>query len=235
MKPKVPITLVIADTGPLISLAVVDRLDLLQSFGSPVFVTDAVMYECTRLEDRPGAARLREWFEKSGENQHRIIKTPFGPAYLEAMELERQGHSGAAKNFGEWATSWSMDNIDALLKHMKLHPGRHFGLILAEDKAYLNGVEPHDKVPSNAHFLSTRAFFSALALMGFIPSASDLVHEVKAKGRPSFAKNTIDRPVKTEDFETDYMVNLRNMRERQRRERVERTRDVDGGSPMKPR
>jgi predicted nucleic acid-binding protein len=42
MTVKVPITFVIADTGPLITLAIADRLDLLQSFGTPVFVTDAV-------------------------------------------------------------------------------------------------------------------------------------------------------------------------------------------------
>lgn len=51
-----PVTLIIADSGPLISLAVIDRLDLLQSFGRPVFVTDVVMHECTRLVDKPGAA-----------------------------------------------------------------------------------------------------------------------------------------------------------------------------------
>lgn len=208
-----PVTLIIADAGPLINLAVVDRLDLLQSFGTPVFVTDAVMYECTRLASRPGADRLRQWFDMTGGNQHRIVKTPFGPAYLEAVELEAKGIEGAAKNFGEWATSWTMENVDALFRDMNLEPGRHFGLIISDDKDYLNGRPPHDKLPPNTHFLSTRAFFVALEGLGLIPSAEDLRESIRQSGRPQLAKSLIDRPYKEAGLQSDYKQRMQDIRD----------------------
>ncbi|MDM9626136.1 hypothetical protein QTL95_09520 [Rhizobium sp. S152] len=209
-----PVTLVIADTGPLISLAVVDRLDLLQSFGAPVFVTDAVMYECTRLTSRPGADRLRAWFDVAGGNQHRIVKTPFGAAYLEALALEAQGIEGATKNFGEWATSWTMDNIDALFRDMLLEPGRHIGLIISDDKDYLNGRPPHAKIPPNTHVLSTRAFFVALEGLGMIASAEDLRESIRQSGRPQLAKSLIDRPFREVGEQSDYRQQMQDIRDR---------------------
>jgi hypothetical protein len=209
-----PVTLVIADSGPLISLAVVDRLDLLQSFGTPVFVTDAVMYECTRLSSRPGADRLRAWFEVAGDNQHRIVKTPFGAAYLEALALEAGGIEGATKNFGEWATSWTMDNVEALFRDMRLEPGRHIGLIISDDKDYLNGRPPHDKIPPNTHVLSTRAFFVALEGLGLIASAEDLRESIRQSGRPQLAKSLIDRPFREAGEQSDYRKQMQDVRDR---------------------
>lgn len=208
-----PITLVIADTGPLISLAVIDRLDLLQCFGTPVFVTDAVMYECIALASRPGSDRLREWFESGGGNQHRIITTPLGAAYREAEKLVVQGHADATRHFGEWATSWALDNIDVLLKDMKLNPGTHFGLVLAEDNDFLNNKVPFAQIPANTHVLSTRALFVALERLGVVPSAEDLRESVKRSGRPKFSKSLIDRPYKDAGVQTDYEGRIRETRE----------------------
>lgn len=205
MTKLVPVTLVISDTGPLISLAVIDRLDLLQAFGTTVFVTDAVMHECLRHADKPGAARLQKWFEDVGSNQHSIVKTPFGPAYLEAVRQEEQdGVEGATKNFGEWATSWVMDHLPSLLKQMRLNPGDHFGLILSEDNAYLYGKRTAQGSSRQHPFLSTRAFFFALEKAGFIPSAENLKQEVKSSGRPNFSNGLPDLPFKGRGFQTDY-------------------------------
>lgn len=77
-------SLVVTDTGPLISLAVIDRLDLLDSFDRPVLVADVVMYECTKMQDKPGAGRLRDWFMTfdryswSGRASHILIETQIG-------------------------------------------------------------------------------------------------------------------------------------------------------------
>ncbi len=226
-----PVTLVIADTGPLISLAVVDRLDLLQSFGTPVFVTDAVMYECTRLSSRPGADRLREWFDVAGGNQHRIVKTPFGAAYLEALALEANGVEGATKNFGEWAASWTMDNVEALLRDMRLEPGRHIGLIISDDKDYLNGRPPHDKIPPNTHVLSTRAFFVALEGLGLIASAEDLRESIRQSGRPQLAKSLIDRPFREAGEQSDYRRQIQRVRDRDQKRAVSDPGPDDKGDP----
>lgn len=227
MKRKVPVSLVIADTGPLISLAVADRLDLLQSFGAPVFVTDAVMHECIRMQSKPGAEKLAEWFRRLGGNQVRMIATPFGPAYLEAARLEDAGFEKSTKNFGEWATSWVMDNLDAMMSQMQITPGTHYGLVLSEDKDYMNGVPPHDRLPKNTHFLSTRALFVALERLGLIPSAEDLRQAVRDGGRTTFSRSLIDRPYRSAEIQTDYEQNMRAASEDRVREFEVRARKSD--------
>ena len=238
MTSEVSITFVIADTGPLISLAVADRLDLLQSFGTPVFVTDAVVCECLRMSSKPGVDRLRDWF-RDHSNEVKIVETPMGEAYRKAAKLEDDGFDNPTKNFGEWASSWVMENVSALLPQLKLNPGRHFGLILSEDNDYLYGRPPHHKVPANAHFLSTQAFFVALERMGFIPSARDLRKTVQNNGRPQFAKSLADNPFKGNGVRTNYQSNLERVRineeraERARQRSAAREDDADGG--YKPR
>ena len=73
---KKPVTLIVADAGPLISLACADELGLLQSFGQPVVVADVVRMECTKKIDAPGQSRLIHWFETGGGNQFRNCAPP---------------------------------------------------------------------------------------------------------------------------------------------------------------
>ena len=216
-----PITLVIVDTGPLISLAVIDRLDLLQWFGTPIFVTDAVMYECIALPESPGADRLRDWFERGGGNQHRIISTPIGAAYRDAKKFVDQGHSEATKNFGEWATSWALNNLEALLGQLKLNPSPHFGLILSEDKNFLNNQHAHAPVPDRTYVLSTRAFFIALQALGAIPNAESVRDQIKKSGRPNLSKAIIDRPYEESDFHTDYQTRVSELADQNKKVEAE--------------
>ena len=66
---KKPVTIIVADSGPLISLACADELELLQAFGRPVVVADVVRAECTRNLGVPGEGRLAHWFGGKGANQ----------------------------------------------------------------------------------------------------------------------------------------------------------------------
>jgi hypothetical protein len=203
-KPNIkPVTIIFADSGPLISLALIDRLDLLQSFGRPVFITDTVVHECTRLIEKPGAAPLKEWFENKGANQYRLIETPLGDAYLKAVELSEQGIPNSAKNFGEYSIHWALSNIEALANAMKIPKGDHFGLVLSEDKGFLNSSPP-----PNAHLLSTRAFLITLTEVGLIADAENLRAEIKAAGRTGLSKSLIDKPLKTDGLQTDYRLNF---------------------------
>ena len=220
-----PVTLIIADTSPLLSLAVIDRLDLLQSFGAPVYVTDVVKYECLRYEDRPGADKLREWFNAGGGNQHRVVPTAFGPAYLAARKMEEDGTvANATENLGEGSITWTLDHLEDLARSMGLNPGDHYGLVLSDDNDYANAVPPH-KLPSNAHLLSTRAFFVALARLGIIESANDLREQVKAGGRPRMSKALLDRPAKTGAGVTDYQEGIKRAQD------VDKAEDKDDHIP----
>ena len=56
---------IVSNSGPLISLARIDRLDLLPELFGNVVVPTAVFHELTRDLDRPGASALRgaEWLQ----------------------------------------------------------------------------------------------------------------------------------------------------------------------------
>ena len=62
---RLPIQVVISDTGPLISLAACGQLDLLGEFQRPVRVPDVVKAECLRYPEKIGAATLAEWFSSA--------------------------------------------------------------------------------------------------------------------------------------------------------------------------
>jgi hypothetical protein len=69
------INLVIADAGPLISLASAKRLDLLTCFDRPVKILDVVKEECLVKPGAPGETELRQWFS-TNSNDAEIVPSP---------------------------------------------------------------------------------------------------------------------------------------------------------------
>ena len=65
---------VIPDTGPLISLARIDRLDLLDGLNSQILITDAVEFGFMNgREDTPDLANIEDWIARGGNRlRHRI-------------------------------------------------------------------------------------------------------------------------------------------------------------------
>jgi hypothetical protein len=58
--------LVIPDSGPLITLGLINRLDLLNRFNCAVLIADMVEYEIKRGPDTaPDKAAFIKWFDKS--------------------------------------------------------------------------------------------------------------------------------------------------------------------------
>jgi predicted nucleic acid-binding protein len=53
---------VLADAGPIIALATIDRLDILRVLPTPIFVTPEVMSEITRPPGKPGEQAILESF-----------------------------------------------------------------------------------------------------------------------------------------------------------------------------
>lgn len=103
-------TVVLADTSPLIHLAVVDKLDLLFEFGK-VVIADVVELEAAFDVDKPFAREIRTWIEahgESGDGRIEIGNTELGPLY----ELALKTGVGRPNNAGERAiVDWLADNI----------------------------------------------------------------------------------------------------------------------------
>ena len=92
------ISAVVPDAGPLISLGLVGRLDLIDRFNSQILITDAVRTEL--LEGRPSAPEreaLAGWIAAGG-NRLRIVETPSGSLLQRAFDRlkyvpeDRLGH-----------------------------------------------------------------------------------------------------------------------------------------------
>lgn len=190
---KKPVTVVIADAGPLISLACADELSLLQSFGRPVLVTDVVHAECTRKVGAPGEERLSHWFDVGGGNQFKEVKTPFLGEFQKAVQQEISGEDPeASRGMGDATITWLIKNVDRVKTtdgvRMNFLPNEII-LVLTEDGTYGDVVLRGHRV----HVLSTRQWLHALQELDIIDSANDVISEIQA-GRRRVSKYKADRP-----------------------------------------
>lgn len=96
---KLPVRVVIADTGPLVSLAACGRLDLLGEFLQPVRIADIVQAECLRFPDKPGAGTLGYWFDSS-KCPVEVVTTPFLPIWRDAVAAENADLAGGRQSLG---------------------------------------------------------------------------------------------------------------------------------------
>ena len=70
--------IVIPDSGPLMSLGRINRLDLLDRFACPILITDMVADEVLRgMPGAPDALVFKDWFEHRG-NQIQTVETSIG-------------------------------------------------------------------------------------------------------------------------------------------------------------
>jgi predicted nucleic acid-binding protein len=191
---KRPVTLIVADAGPLISLACADELRLLQSFGHPVVIADVVRKECTRKFGAPGEARLSQWFETAGGNQFKELDTPFLDVFTKAMAKEASGEDPEATvGLGDAAISWILKNLSRLkaVDGQSLSVGpNELALVLTEDGPYGDGPI---LMKRHAHVLSTRGWLKTLERLGLIPSYKAVIDEIQKGGR-HVGRYMADRP-----------------------------------------
>ncbi|MEJ0052509.1 MAG: hypothetical protein WDN02_15130 [Methylovirgula sp.] len=178
-----PITLVVADSGPLISLAIAERTDLLNLFGVPIHVLDIVREECLRKPDSPGEPELKHWFA-GNKDKIDIIKSPIIGAYHEAVEREIAGiEPHATEGLGDAAISWF------IVQAPRRYGSETISLILTED-----GPFGDTRLDRSVHVLSTRPFLQTLENMNLIPSAQTIISDIEAKSGRRVARYAADRP-----------------------------------------
>lgn len=177
-----PISLVVPDAGPLISLATADRLDLFDRFAVPVATLDVVKGECL-FKDWPGKANLERWFGRN-EAAIEIIESPIMPIYLAAIESERRNEDPhATKGLGDAAISWFVAKAPFMRKPHTTT------LVLTEDAAFGDS-----RLGRDVHVLSTRAFLQTLENLGVIESAKAILTDIEQNGGRRVAPYQADRP-----------------------------------------
>lgn len=177
-----PVDLVIPDSGPLISLARADRLDLVEVFNRPIVIADIVRLECLKKPSAPDYPVLARWFARIG-NRARVVATPMREPYEAALERERAGDVRATSGFGDATLSYMLRRLDDFAA-----PGT-IPLVLVEDEGASRLLSRFER----AHILSTRTWLIALERAGVIPSAGDVIGEIAHSGR-EVSHLQIDRP-----------------------------------------
>ena len=94
---KGPDDLIVTDTSPLITLAVVDQLHVLTLPKIRIVIPDAVFVEATRYERAPGASRLIEWVA-----EHDALVT-LRPTETGVDQLNRLKEGRSIRGMGETA------------------------------------------------------------------------------------------------------------------------------------
>jgi hypothetical protein len=180
------VTLIVADAGPLISLACADELRLLQSFGHPVVIADVVRKECTRKLGAPGEERLSQWFETAGGNQFKELDTPFLDVFTKAMAKEASGEDPEATvGLGDAAISAGCHldlEHDIGQRHAVDVVGDAICLVLDDQLAFLR-VEPDlHAAPDRRRILGDVENLGLLCFQCVLPPG-------RQPGRPWFAQS----------------------------------------------
>jgi hypothetical protein len=200
LKKSQRIEIVIADAGPLISLARVDALETLLVFKDNVslVITDFVEFEVTRHRDKHAdAQRICEFISRYAGIVE-IQETSIGKTMKQMVQMRELFEENETfrqlmlsnntvppiipKDIGELS-------IVSYANEMITNPPGVPILILAEDDFFLHSGSA---LPGNVHILSTRAFLETLYELGQIPAAKVLWETIQNK-RPGVNTAYVDR------------------------------------------
>jgi len=188
--------LVIMDAGPLIKLALADRLDLLLCFRRHVFIPDEVEFEAVEKyawENRtvlsPDKLRLKAWIEqRTEEGRVSCPQTLIGEIAKSKRESgayapDKKNHR---RNTGELAAHDFFNN-----RELWGHKGDP-ALLLMDDRLGLNSVKLQNL---DVHLLSTYAMLVVLEREHFVDSAAEVWRAVESN-MPTAERIQVDESVR---------------------------------------
>ncbi|MCX2862591.1 hypothetical protein OOZ63_12145 [Paucibacter sp. PLA-PC-4] len=199
------IKIVLPDTGPLITLAHANALELLLAFDADqvqLVVTDMVEFEATRLRStHEDAQRIASFIEK---NAGRIVieKTNFGQSAISAArQHERYAESQQIRDYFA-ANGWPPPpavppntgelSINSYVAGLIGQPPGPPCLVIAEDDFFLRSTP--GALPGNAHIISTAALLAKLEELNPKLKARDVLDAAKHyKGRDP-NRTEVDQP-----------------------------------------
>ena len=199
MTAKRPIRLVIPDTGPLISLAAGDALDLLLLAREDVRIvlTDMVEFEATRRADEyVDGAKIRQFLMYHAQRIE-VLPTTIGQMALPDMHrrLDQGESAQMPKDIGE------LSIMNVVISLRTANPGDPTLVLIEDDWFTANAYA----VPGNIHLLSTAAFLDGLEQAGVLPSAAEVRMRIQHQ-RPSFRSEwRVDLPAPKIEAGTEWV------------------------------
>ena len=157
--------LVIPDAGPLNSLWVADRLDLLLRLDMPIVVVDAVYDEVTSDLHYPRDAAVKEFVEAN--------RPPFVIEQTDIGTYERERRRAGKprkRNVGELAMMDFISDDGGVRRYLESNDPL---LVLYEDR----GLRVFQR-PPNMHLLSTVGLLRGMEKVGVIRSADAIIGEM---------------------------------------------------------
>ena len=162
-----PFTLIVADTSPLITLALANSLDALLRPSLPVNIPDAVYIEATRVGGAPGAEHIVDWINLHLD-QVRLIPTEIG------IDQQRRLEDGRSiRAMGELA---ALEVLDRTLRA----DAAAEALLIFEDS---DVSRRRAVLGERASLITTGDFLRELEGAGFIQSTDFILDAAAAQGR----------------------------------------------------
>ena len=158
--------ILLADAGPLITLAYADALDLLLAPGWSVQLVDMVVHELERNET-PTSQKITAWIK---QHDIPVLHSEIYQRYRKALAA---GETPRKSNLGELATQEVMNQF-------VLREPPQTGVFLFEDHKI---ARAGFVLPENCRKVSTRAFLLFLQQHGWIESAADIESRAIRAGR----------------------------------------------------
>ncbi|APW47619.1 hypothetical protein [Rhodoferax antarcticus] len=157
------LSLIVTDSGPLITLAVAEALDVLFMPGLPVIVPDMVRHEVIADLSKPGALLVADWIRAN--NSHRLTVAPT-EVFEEFMLLKSINPATKTKNRGEQAAA---EVLATVLE------GQDFGAVLVFEDSAVRKTNFLLRLPDAVVVASTSEFLFGLQSRGVIASAQAIL------------------------------------------------------------
>ncbi len=161
--------LLLADAGPLITLAYANALDLLFKPGWQVHIVDMVLHEVTR-NLTPTSQKIDAWVQSHGLLQ---VPTQTFQRYQRLAASRASGVAVRKANLGELA-------IQEVMNDFALIDASPTAVFLFEDHRI---ARASFMLPESCRKVSTRAFLIFLQSKGWITSVADIERKAIAGGR----------------------------------------------------
>lgn len=158
-------SLIVTDSGPLITLAVAGSLDVLFLPGLPVVVPDMVRHEVIQDLSKPGAVLVAEWIRLNVPHRLTVMPTE---VFEEFMLLKSVNPATKTRNRGEQAAA------EILGKELE---GKDSGAILLFEDSAVRKTNFLTRLPDCVVVASTSEFLLGLESRGLIQNAQFILDQ----------------------------------------------------------
>jgi hypothetical protein len=188
-KKTLDVKIIIPDASPILTLARVNRLELLQLFAVPIHIVDQVQYEVTKSANDP-QGRVADMFHKL-HNQLIIVETNVGVGFQTRRARDPKTPSS---NLGEIA-------VDEYATQLARTTGPSFiPLVLFEDPDVL---ELRIAKLKDVHLLNTTAWLNTLYEAGELPDGRELIAEINAARKTPL--DGFEKPARTKKIRSQWL------------------------------